>query len=318
MSDDMPPPEPAAKPAPLPGTPGHMSDLSTRFAVGIFLIAIACLAVWTGGWVFRAVVLVGAAIMLAEWAEMHKVSWLWTWVGVALLALLLLGGVQYCFPVGEADAIGLGDGEDMLAIDAETFWPLVYVGGGAAVGGLLLALLSRRPTLGWGFVYVSVPAIALLVLSWTDYTLVFWVMIVTWSTDIGAYFAGRAIGGPKLAPRISPSKTWAGLVGGVIAAALLGYLAARYFALDQVPSYDEDSGAEAISTVHAAFLYLGALMAVVAQLGDLYESWAKRRCGVKDSGTILPGHGGVLDRCDGLMAVSVVTLAFLVVGLWIW
>ena len=306
--------EPAGRrSAPLEGTPGHVPDITTRFAMGIFLIALASLAIWFGGWPFRALVLVGAGIMLAEWAEMHRVAWLWTWLAVALLAGLLLGGFEYFYPVGEADTVALGMGEEMLSIAPETFAPLLYLAGAAAGVGLLLALLSRRPTLGWGFVYLAVPALALLALSWVDIALVFWVMIVTWATDIGAFFAGKSLGGPKLAPRISPAKTWAGLLGGMISAGLFGYFAAWYFEIDAAP--DAQSG-EA-SWLFQSFLYLGAPLAIVAQAGDLYESWVKRRCGVKDSGTILPGHGGVLDRCDGLIAVSFTTLLFLVAGLWL-
>lgn len=299
--------------APLQGTPGHVPDLTTRFAMAIFLIALASLAIWFGGWPFRALVLVGAGIMLAEWAEMHRVAWLWTWLAVALLAGLLLGGFEYFYPVGEADTLALGMGEEMLSISPETFEPLLYLGGAAVGAGLLLALLSRRPTLGWGFVYLALPALALLALSWVDIALVFWVMIVTWATDIGAFFAGKSLGGPKLAPRISPAKTWAGLLGGVIAAGLLGYLAAWYFEIDAAP--DAQTGEP--SWLFQSFLYLGAPLAIVAQAGDLYESWVKRRCGVKDSGTILPGHGGVLDRCDGLIAVCFTTLLFLIAGLWL-
>jgi phosphatidate cytidylyltransferase len=138
----------------------------------------------------------------------------------------------------------------------------------------------------------------LLVLSWVYAGLVFWVMVVTWATDIFAYFSGRSIGGPKLAPRLSPNKTWAGLIGGMAGAALAGWGVARLFDLG------------------LPFVWLGAPMAVLAQAGDLYESWVKRRAGVKDSGAILPGHGGVLDRLDGLLAVSAATYVVLLAGLW--
>lgn len=311
--------EPAERPAaarrvpPLQGTPGHVPDITTRFAMSIFLIALASLAIWWGGWPFRALVLLGAAIMIAEWLEMHRIAWLWVWVAVALLAILLLGGVQYAYPVGQADAVSLGFGEEMLSIAPETFEPLLYLAGAAGAAGLLLAVLARRATLGWGFVYLAFPALALVTLSWVDVALVFWVMIVTWSTDIGAFFAGKALGGPKLAPRISPAKTWAGLVGGVIAAALAGYLTADYLGIGAAP--EAETGEP--SWLFQSFLFLGAPMAVVAQVGDLYESWVKRRCGVKDSGTIIPGHGGVLDRCDGLIAVSFTTLLILIAGLWL-
>ncbi len=302
----------APKPVePLQGTPGHVPDITTRFAMGVFLIAVASVTIWMGGWPFRALVLVGAGMMLAEWAEMHRVAWLWTWVGVALLALLLLGGMEYFFPVGEVDTMTIGGGEEMLSIAPETFQPLLYLFGAAIGAGLLLALVARRAVLGWGFVYLALPALSLLMLSWVDFALVFWVMIVTWSTDIGAFFAGKAIGGPKLAPSISPAKTWAGLVGGMIAAGLFGYLTAWYLGIYE--AVDAESGE--VAPLYQSFLYLGGGMAVVAQLGDLYESWMKRRCGVKDSGTMLPGHGGVLDRCDGLIAVSFATLLFLMVGL---
>jgi len=137
------------------------------------------------------------------------------------------------------------------------------------------------------------------VLEWGWERLTFWVMITTWTTDIGAYFAGRAIGGPKLAPRISPNKTWAGLLGGMAGAAVIGWIAAHFLRIDGI------------------FLLLGAPMAALAQAGDLFESWIKRRAGMKDSGSILPGHGGLLDRLDGLLPVLVATLALLMAGYWV-
>ena len=112
------------------------------------------------------------------------------------------------------------------------------------------------------------------------------------ATDIGAYFAGRAIGGPKIAPSISPSKTWAGLVGGMIAAGAVLVLAAR------LPG-DSAATVSYLPVIFAA----GAVIAVIAQAGDFFESWMKRRAGVKDSGSLIPGHGGLLDRVDGLITV---------------
>ena len=113
-----------------------------------------------------------------------------------------------------------------------------------------------------------------------------------------AYFAGRVIGGPKLAPRISPNKTWAGLIGGMAGAAAFGWLMAWYFEMEPL------------------FRWLGGPMGAIAQAGDLYESWVKRRAGVKDSGSLLPGHGGVLDRLDGLLAVALAVTLLLMAGLW--
>jgi phosphatidate cytidylyltransferase len=127
--------------------------------------------------------------------------------------------------------------------------------------------------------------------------LLLWVFVVTWSTDIGAYFVGRAIGKTKLAPAISPGKTVAGFWGGVAAAAVLG---GAWVYLTQLGP---------------ALLVLAPVFAMSAQAGDLLESWMKRRAGVKDSGNLLPGHGGVFDRLDGLIPVAVLTAAAQMAGL---
>jgi phosphatidate cytidylyltransferase len=168
--------------------------------------------------------------------------------------------------------------------------------------------LSRGWGIGWsvgGFVYAVAAACALLwireradpMLPNGGLVLTFWVFIVVWSTDIGAYFAGRAIGGPKLAPTISPGKTRAGLYGGVVAALVLGSLWALLSGL----TYRLD--------------VLAPIFAVAAQGGDLFESWMKRRAGVKDSGDWLPGHGGVFDRLDGLLPVAILTALAVLIGI---
>ncbi len=156
---------------------------------------------------------------------------------------------------------------------------------------------------GWyagGFVYALLPALALLWIRERGphgLELLVWAFIVTWSTDIGAYFAGRTFGKRKLAPSISPNKTVEGLYGGIVAATLLG-------------------GAWVLSTgLGLALLGFAPFLAVSAQAGDLFESWMKRRAGVKDSGSWLPGHGGVLDRLDGLVPVAVITAAAQLLGL---
>jgi phosphatidate cytidylyltransferase len=164
----------------------------------------------------------------------------------------------------------------------------------------------RRLLAGWGFgwqaagfLYALVPALALL---WIrdraphGLELLLWVFIVTWSTDIGAFFAGRAIGGPKLAPSISPNKTVAGLIGGMFSAALAGYAWAE------------------LTSLSATLFVLAPLFALAAQAGDLFESGLKRRAGVKDSGSWLPGHGGALDRLDGLVVVATLTALAQIAG----
>lgn len=278
--------------------PAAKSDLPTRFAAGVAMIAVASAAAYYGGWPFRALATLAAVLMIVEWGDMHRVKRLWSWIGGLFVALNLMVVTQILYAVEDQDVIVGDGGEYIPAVLPDTFDP-AWLGFAAAAGlGVLLGLISRRFAMAWGYIYIAIPAFALLVFSWVDFGLVFWVLIVTWSTDIFAYFAGRAIGGPKLAPRISPNKTWAGLIGGMAGAGLLGWLAADYLALG------------------FPFLWLGAPMGFVAQAGDLYESWEKRRAGVKDSGTILPGHGGVLDRLDGLLAVVVATMAVLMAGLW--
>ncbi|WP_243451033.1 phosphatidate cytidylyltransferase [Sphingosinicella sp. CPCC 101087] len=264
------------------------SDLPTRFAAGVAMIAVALAATWLGGWPFRLLAAGAAALMLIEWADMHRVPRLWSHVGALLLAALLLGWTEYLYPAAEAP----------LFADSQTLAPNWLGFGGVALAALAIGLVSRRLAMIGGTLYVGIPTFAMLSLGWVWEVLVFWVFVVTWATDIFAYFAGRTIGGPRLAPRISPNKTWAGMAGGVVGAALFGWLAADFFELESL------------------FRWIGGPMAVVAQAGDLYESWVKRRAGVKDSGSILPGHGGVLDRLDGLLAVVLVTTLLLMAGLW--
>lgn len=164
----------------------------------------------------------------------------------------------------------------------------------------------RRMLAGWGlgwqvagFFYALVPALALLWIrdrAPQGLELLIWVFIVTWTTDIGAFFAGRAIGGPKLAPSISPNKTIAGLIGGLVSA---GLASAAWVEFTRLP---------------VLLIWLAPTFAVAAQMGDLFESSLKRRAGVKDSGDWLPGHGGALDRLDGLVVVAILTAALHLAG----
>jgi len=189
----------------------------------------------------------------------------------------------------------------------------------AVVGGYYFAVLVAaaatamlyewfRIVRGWGggwkvagFVYCLLPAIALLWIRDRSgdqgLSLLLWVFLVTWATDIGGYFVGRRFGKRKLAPSISPGKTVEGLWGGVAAAAVFG--AAWVVATD----------------LNRALIFLAPLFAIAAQGGDLFESKMKRQAGIKDSGDWLPGHGGVLDRLDGLVPVAVLTFAAQVLGL---
>lgn len=194
-----------------------------------------------------------------------------TLVGIALAAAALLalfvGGWAFALPV----AVGAG------LIFAE--WRAMTRGWGAAwfVAGVLYALL---------------PAVSLLWLRLPPdgVWVVLWIFVITWATDIFAFFAGRSFGGPKLAPRFSPNKTWSGLAGGVAGATIAGGLLVVQTGLPRV------------------LLLAAPLFALAAQGGDLFESAIKRRAGVKDASQLLPGHGGVMDRLDGLVPVAVLTV----------
>ena len=212
---------------------------------------------------------------------------------------------------------------------------MVLIAGGALwAGGFVFALfvwliglgllwefggLAARITSNWGerafwmaggVVYIGAACFGLLLcppeLRWL-------VILVVIATDTGAYFAGRKFGGAKIAPAISPSKTWAGLYGGMVYAMLV-MLAAFVKSKSTVLG-----GPDAITQVFRDFpltlammMLAGAVLAVLAQTGDFFESWMKRRAGVKDSGTLIPGHGGLFDRLDGLLPVAIAA------GLFAW
>lgn len=145
-----------------------------------------------------------------------------------------------------------------------------------------------------GGAYIAAAAYSLVILP---VEVVIGALAIVIATDTGAYFSGRAIGGPKIAPAISPSKTWAGLGGGMLAAGLIS-----------LGFFYSNAGERAFSPMGLVAVGIGAALAVIAQAGDFFESWLKRRAGVKDSSNLIPGHGGVFDRVDGLLPVAIVTL----------
>jgi len=214
-------------------------------------------------------------------------------IGVAVAALALGGAVLVVF----VTAIALG-----LLWEA---WGLVRRMTGKIVArALWMAALV---------VYVGGAAFGLLA---ADRFFCLFAIVGVIATDTGAYFAGRAIGGPKIAPSISPSKTWAGLAGGMLAAGLVVTLllvgsSAGFIGL---VGRELDWGVLVSAVVFG--LGVGAFIAILAQAGDFFESWMKRRAGVKDSGRLIPGHGGVFDRIDGLLPVACL-LGLLVLGKWV-
>lgn len=196
------------------------------------------------------------------------------------------GGFLWSLPglvPGWAGAVALHLGEP------ETAWLLSGLGVIAAA----CAAVFRRRSAPWaavGAAYVILPSLALVAVRLEGYEPVIWLFLVVWANDTGAYLTGSQIGGPKLWARVSPNKTWAGAIGGAIIGALAGMGLAAL-----------DGRTDLVACLVAALL-----IAVTAQVGDLVESAWKRFFKVKDSGSIIPGHGGVMDRIDGLIAAAVV------------
>ena len=249
-----------------------MSELTLRILTGVAMIAVAMLALVLGGIVFWLLAVIAGLFMMAEWADLHgidakqkRLAQYSLFVPLALMAPLAAGPR---FP-----AFG-------LLIGAAFF----------------IVIVTGKRILALGTIYVGLPILALLLIRHQKEGVVFtlWALALVWATDIGAYAAGRVIGGPKLWPAVSPKKTWAGLVGGIVLASLFAAFMHKAYGLP------------------LRLTLATPVLAVVAQAGDFYESWLKRRAGVKDSGNILPGHGGIMDRLDGLVPVAPIA-AFLVV-----
>jgi phosphatidate cytidylyltransferase len=260
--------------------PAARSALGSRVVVGVFLAVLAVIDIWFGGIAFALMIWAGVSLIFWEWSVMHRTPRRWRAGGLlALAAASLLAHLARPLP-----ALML-----LLA---------------AVVALIALSMMVRASGKRWlstGLVYAGVPAVALIWLRQQPdgFALVIGTMGVVWATDTCAYFAGRAIGGPKLWPALSPNKTWAGLGGGMAGAALfaIGWALATGW-----------------PTPWPLLALVGAMLAAAAQAGDLFESWLKRRAGVKDSGTLLRSHGGIMDRVDGLVPVSVLVAAWVAHG----
>jgi phosphatidate cytidylyltransferase len=247
-----------------------LSSLGLRTLSAVVLAPPVLAAIWFGSPYFEGMILLAAGIMAWEWEH-------------------LITKDSFGSP---GIALGLSGLVSLLLLFFNPVYALVVM----VLGALVASLIAPQGVRGWmaaGAFYIVLPLAALLLLRAAPEPqgrgILIWLFLIVWATDIGAYAAGLTIGGPKLAPAISPKKTWAGLLGGMCGAALIAMWAGSW--LD-------------FTTSALQLGLMGAVLAVVAQAGDLFESFVKRRFDAKDSSQLIPGHGGFLDRVDGLLAAG--------------
>jgi phosphatidate cytidylyltransferase len=247
-------------------------NLLMRIGAALVLAPIAIAIAYAGGWLWLGFVTLAAIGLYAEWLTIVD----------ARTPRVMAAGIVALF--GAAVSLGIG------RIGA------IYVIVALGIVGVALLSPHRRGWAALGACYALAALIAAVAVRqdpvWGFAALMF-VLLIVWVSDIGGYFAGRGIGGPKLWPRVSPKKTWAGAIGGFAASLIVAAAFAEFGVGRPGP-----------------LLLLGAVLSIASQMGDLFESAVKRRFGVKDSGHIIPGHGGLLDRLDGFVAAIVLAAIF--------
>jgi phosphatidate cytidylyltransferase len=267
--------------SPAGGSKARWGDLRLRILSAAVLVPLSLGCIWFGGLAFAVLVAVLTAGMAFEWIQLceRRLPLVAALVFASLPAAVILTALGYT-----AAAFLL------LAV--------ATIASSGASGGM-----SRARPLAFGIPYLGLGAVALVWLRQVPISGradVIVLLLLVWASDIGAYLLGRAIGGPKLAPAISPGKTWSGAIGGLGAAVAVGLIAASTLAAGTSP---------------LLAVCFAALTSVVSQVGDLFESQLKRHFGVKDSGWLIPGHGGLLDRLDALLfAAPVAALLALMLG----
>ena len=252
-------------------------DLRKRALSAALLVPAAILCIWLGAEAWTALMAAAVALLAWEWVRLCGFSTK-RLPGLAVPVLVLAAGV--------------------LALGEAWGWALALLG----IGFVGLWAVAEPPRfrqavpgfwLAFGVPYIGCAGLGLIQLrgdATAGLVNVLFLFLVVWSSDIGAYLAGRRFGGPKLAPAISPNKTWSGAAGGLAAAMAVGILAATAMEPAAVP------------LLRVALV--AATLGLLAQVGDLFESWIKRRFHVKDSSSLIPGHGGLLDRLDGVLSAA--------------
>jgi phosphatidate cytidylyltransferase len=246
-------------------------ELALRVCSALVLVPLALGAAYLGGWPFAVLWGLAAMVVLWEWDSLVA--------GSDQRIVLTTGGASLALAIALVLTGHLLAAVIVLAI--------------STLGVASLAPAKRRTWIAAGVPYAGALGVAPIVLrsdNGEGFLAVIFLFAVVWTTDIAAYFSGRAIGGPKLMPRVSPNKTWSGAIGGTLAAVVVALALATVTAL----------------TGLFAIAMLAVILSICAQGGDLFESFLKRRFGAKDSGHLIPGHGGLMDRLDGFVTASVV------------
>lgn len=247
---------------------GGSRNLVLRIVAALVLAPLAIALAYSGGWMWSLLVTLAAIGLFGEWLMIVGAS---THVGAMASGIVALALIGFSLAFG---------------------WITVALISG--ILGLALVVLLTSGKRGWvaaGLLYAAAALVASVLVrqdAANGFLALMFVLLIVWVTDIGGYFAGRGVGGPKLWPRVSPKKTWAGAIGGFGGSLIV----AVGFAVCDLGKA-------------GPLLLLGAVLSVASQLGDLFESAVKRRFGVKDSSQLIPGHGGLMDRLDGFVAAIV-------------
>jgi phosphatidate cytidylyltransferase len=243
------------------------AELRLRIISALVLAVVVLATTWLGGVAFHLLAALIGLLIYYEWSTMTGLAGrpetrfanLFGWASVGLVAI------------------------EVLIHSIETAAVLVV---GFAIAAVIVALFRRATFwLAGGVLYAGLSIVALAALRDNGLATMLFIFAIVWATDILAYFVGRALKGPKLAPAISPGKTWSGAIGGTIAGVICGLVVASLAGVALYP----------------ALVAVTLVLSIGSQAGDLFESWIKRRFGVKDSSHLIPGHGGVMDRVDGLV-----------------